>query len=406
MLKELTHLFRDLPQPESFSIDEAKQILVHLSLAGASVVRHYQEHDIAREDDLSHPLRILQVGAKGLLFRDYFNRLANNSGTGHPNRDSYAALARWNVPTAEVSWNGKTLCRIPGAFNDGSVRTYTGDPGERAFFEILKKCEAVELAVNKVLIEVIDNFSEVSSEEASDRINMASHLLATVHRLNLDFASMPPESALHPDHFLDVFRQFATHWETGDIPPSGAQDVEYLKRDLILGINFPDYFHHVQRMFPALLAEERDSLTKLAQYPSFASRIMEKLGITGDLSVASEAKIHAVLSENRPLASCYFLLQTNARVASSHLMLTKKYLFKPHHEREKSGVPDGKLVSHSAGTTGMVERLLERLMKARKDHELKYLGNRTDRKYLMKIAGIENEARVSQAEAAEIVKFR
>ena len=42
-----------------------------------------------------------------------------------------------------------------------------------------------------------------------------------------------------PEHFMDVFRQFAVHWTADDIPPSGALDPEALKRDFLLGIGIP-----------------------------------------------------------------------------------------------------------------------------------------------------------------------
>ncbi|MER7820079.1 hypothetical protein [Streptomyces sp. NPDC096153] len=404
MVEELSALLRDVPSPDLFSLRETKQALVHLSLAAASVVRHYQECDLATDGELDLPLRLITVGADRTPFREYFNRLADRSGTGHPHRDSYAALARWNVPTVEVIWRGEIVCRIPGAFEDGSIRTYTGDPGEVGFFSVLKRAEAVELAVNQILTEVINHLSDLSFRDAIHRLNTASALLATVHRLNLDFASTPPDEALRPDHFLDVFRQFATHWDPGDIPPSGAQDVEFLKRDFLLGINFPGYFQHVRRIFPSFLDDERASLTRMASEPSLPSRLVSQSKIPG-LQEAPADLLRSAVRDDPRLAACYFLLQTNSRVASSHLMLTKKYLFKPHRDRERAGVPDGKLVSHRAGTTGMVEKLLERLMQARKDHELTFL-DRTDRKFLMEAAGVEGEARISSKEAAEIVRFR
>jgi len=142
------------------------------------------------------------------------------------------------------------LARLPGVFEGDEVRTYTGASGEREFFIFLKKAEAAELAANQVLAPLHDGSLALRSREAVDRIRLATEMLAVVTRLNLDFATRPAETALTTDHFMDVFRQFAVHWRAGDVPPSGAQDAEYLKRDLILGIAFPDYTKAVLRQFP------------------------------------------------------------------------------------------------------------------------------------------------------------
>ncbi|MGW7350677.1 hypothetical protein [Streptomyces sp. NPDC054784] len=402
MAKEVTETLAALPDPDAWSTAEARRVLVHLSLSGASLVRHYQERGIAPADQPALPLSLVPVGTGTAPFADYFVRLASRPEIGHPVRDSYAALVRWNTPTAEVRRDGEVLCRLPGVFGDDSIRTYTGEPGEAAFLVLLKKAEALELAANTVLLDFFGNGDpaadggrepDLLGTEAVERMHAAGALLAGVHRLNLDFPRLPAREQLRTDHFMDVLRQFATHWSPGDIPPSGAQDVEYLKRDLILGIDFPDYFAAVRRQFPALLAEERAALLSLADRTSLPARVLAAVRDSG----ADPARTPA-------LAACYFLLQVNARVSASHFMLTEKYLFKPHRLREEAGLPDGLLVSHQAGTTGIVERTLRRLLDGRKRHALTFLDG-ADRGELLRTAGLAGEHRASSEDTDTMVRF-
>lgn len=46
--------------------------------------------------------RSLTVGVASVPFLDYFAGLAAQTGAGHPHRDAYASLARWNLPASEV----------------------------------------------------------------------------------------------------------------------------------------------------------------------------------------------------------------------------------------------------------------------------------------------------------------
>jgi hypothetical protein len=56
---------------------------------------------------------------------------------------------------------------------------------------------------------------------------MATRLMNALVRLNQGFAALAPAAGgLRTEHFMDVFRQFAVHWDLGDLPPSGAQDPE------------------------------------------------------------------------------------------------------------------------------------------------------------------------------------
>jgi hypothetical protein len=80
--------------------------------------------------------------------------------------------------------------------------------------------------------------------------------------------------------------------------------------------------------------------------------------------------LHELARRHPALAACYLVLAASSRVSAAHLMLTKKYLFKPQRKRDENELPDGVVVSNRAGTTGMLELLLESLHRARMRHRL------------------------------------
>jgi hypothetical protein len=81
--------------------------------------------------------------------------------------------------------------------------------------------------VNDMLEPVADGSVDIPTPEASARAHMAARLMNALVRLNQGFAALAPAAGgLRTEHFMDVFRQFAVHWDLGDLPPSGAQDPE------------------------------------------------------------------------------------------------------------------------------------------------------------------------------------
>ena len=89
----------------------------------------------------------------------------------------HAALVRWNVPTCEVFWRGERLAVLPGLFDDGVTRTYTGDVGEVRFFELMKKTEAVERAANDLLEPLVTGEVPLDSPPALYRFQLATTLM-------------------------------------------------------------------------------------------------------------------------------------------------------------------------------------------------------------------------------------
>ncbi|WP_433301467.1 hypothetical protein ACQP2F_06175 [Actinoplanes sp. CA-030573] len=365
---------RDLLLPHLPAIDrldpsEARRLVVRLGFVGASVARHYQEWNPGGKETPERAFDDLTVD--GHPFRDYFAALAAHTGAGHYGRDSYASLVRWNVGTIEVRCGAELLAVLPGVFDDGNIRSYTGTPGEERFFLLVKQAEALELAVNEMLCPLSDEDACLVSEGAIERVRLATALILAMRSLFLDFAALPPDESMPADHFMDVFRQFAVHWTAGDIPPSGALDPEALKRDFLLGIAITDYDRHVRRLFPALLDGERATIEELMARPTLPQRLLDHLDLdAGTLADRSPAELRHLIGAHPALVDWYRLLTAHARAAGAHLMLSQKFLFKPQRRRDVAGQGDKPLVSNRRGTTGMNETFLERLTRARRNHPL------------------------------------
>ncbi len=355
--------------PERCTPQDARRLVVLLGLAGAGLGRHHQERDPSHRQRPEQAFE-LTVGEASVPFLDYFARLAAQTGTGHPDRDAYASLTRWNLPPSEVWWGGARLAALPGVFDDGRIRTYTGEPDEIRFFELIKLSETFERAVNLALAPLADGGVDVCGAEAVHRLGAAAELLDALRRLNTAFAALPPADGLRAGHFMDVFRQFAVHWRPGDVPPSGALDPEAIERDFLLGVDPPGYRGHVARLRTGLLAGEWDRLGVVMDRPGLPELLLARLRPTGDLAAQSLGGLRALLGSCPALAALYLVLRAHARVSSAHLMLAKRYLFTPQRDRDRAGTGDTGVVSNRRGTTGMDEAALERLTRIRARHPL------------------------------------
>lgn len=361
----------DLPDVCRLTPEQARRLVVHLGFVGASVARHYQEHTAGGVEHPERAFDTLTAGGDRIPFRSYFAALADHTGTGHYARDSYSSLVRWNVGTIRVRMHDEVIAELPGIFDDGRIRSYTGTPGEERFFLLVKQGEAVELAVNCMLLPLTIENADLIGEKARHCVQQCAVLLEALRQLFLDFAALPPEQTMAAEVFMDVFRQFAAHWTPGDIPPSGALDPEALKRDFLLGIAEPEYDQQARRLFPALLESERTEIDELMSGPTLPRRLLAEIGYDeATLHEADEADLRRLVAQHPALVDWYRLLAMHARVSGAHLMLSKKFLFKPQRQRDEAGIGDRHLVSNRAGTTGMTETYLDRLTRARQNHTL------------------------------------
>ena len=108
--------------------------------------------------------------------------------------------------------------------------------------------------------------------------------------------------------------------------------------------------------------------------PTLPERVLAGLGLdAAELradAAAGGAELRRLIGQHPALLDWYRLLHAHARAAGAHLMLSKKFLFKPQRRRDEAGQGDRPLVSNRRGTTGMNELFLERLTRARQEHVL------------------------------------
>ncbi len=364
-------VFPLMPAPGAISAREAQRLVIGLGLTGSSIARHHQETDPARKQHPERSFDGLLAGPDRLGFTDYFTAVADRTGTGHYGRDAYASLVLWNVPTLRVRFQGRVLASLPGVNDDGHILSYTGDPGETWFFELVKRGQTIELAANDLLAPLAEGELELASAEGLRRVRLATTLLEALRLLFLEFANATPGEGMEPKYFMDVFRQFAVHWHTGDIPPSGALDVDALKRDFLLGTADEPYRRHIERIMPALLTRERTELAAVMQSPPLPVRLLDQLGLDpASFARLDETQLAALARSHPAVTEWYLLLSAHARAAGGHLMLSKRFLFNPQRHRDETGVGDKPLVSNRKGTTGMDESILDRLTRMRREHVL------------------------------------
>ncbi|MEU7768748.1 hypothetical protein AB0B25_27070 [Nocardia sp. NPDC049190] len=364
----------DLPSADGNDPHTARRLIVELGIIGSSVVcyNHRENLDVARRDP-GHSLEALRVGATGTPFRAYFRGLIARSGTGHPNRDAYASLIRWNAPEMTAYRGDSRLCTVPSVFDDGRIRTYTAEIGETLIIELFKRCETLELAANEVLQPIwAGGTSTMGRDELAERFATARLMLAGVRRLFLNFHLGDERGALSVDHFVDVFRQYAIHWDHDDVPPSGPQDIQFILRDLMTDIQLPSFKRHVERIHAGLLAEERQVVTDAAARPSLPRVLLDEAGLsTVDLATMSDSELASALRRCPALGECYLYLELNARLSAAHLMVAKKYLYKPNRQRD-AAVPAP--VPNDKGITELTESALDLLNRARRDHVMTAIG--------------------------------
>ncbi|MFI9169218.1 hypothetical protein [Streptomyces lincolnensis] len=359
-----------LPQlaadPANYARQEARQVTVLLGMWGSACVRHYVEQRRVPASDTSALFARLDV--HGVPFRSYLAQVAGLTGAGHPDRDTYVSYFHWNPPTVHVDWAGQRWS-APGVFGDSEVRTHTGDPRERELLLFVKRAEAVELAANDLIEPLLHE--PFPAEESIARMTAAAGLLDAVHRIFADFTRMPQERRMSAEFFTDTWRQFTNHWEAGDYPPSGAADVEFIARDLILGLDVPDYLSYVRRLFPALLPDGQARLRRLMGATPLPQLILARSGLSPEvLRDASREELAAIAAAHPTVTACYLLLAQNVRVATAHLNFARRFVFDLRRSRDSDGLPDTTVMSSRIGSTGIRESFMEELKNGRRHHPL------------------------------------
>ncbi|SFB40394.1 hypothetical protein SAMN05216266_11073 [Amycolatopsis marina] len=351
--------------------DRAARLLVPLGLLGASVAKHMQERHAYLRAQPARSLSALVTGKSRGNFLRYFRELAEISATGHPSRDAFASLVRWNVPTVRVQWAGQPLAVVEGVFSDSSVRTYTSGAGEAALLIVLKKCEAVELAVNELLEPICAGDLSPSGEEGRERAAVATALLGVVRQLLAEFTEDLVRGRSGGTSPTDAVARFSVHWRLGDVPPSSARNVEYVRRDLLLGIGAPGFRDHLFRLLPGLLRTEQATLSELVSRPSLSDQILRVAGLGHASSVPRSAGwLHKSVAKQAWLADYHLLFRMNAEVSAAHLAMTRKLL--PDRDRvvEETGKQLERVTPNGECCVDTDETVLSRLSLAREQHPL------------------------------------
>jgi len=399
LVGRMNHLLAGLPDPGLLLPADTQRLIVELGIWGSSVQRHALDQQAA--PDALAGLDLLRAGPGGELpFREYFRTLATRSGTGHPPRDAYASLVRWNTPPSQAVWNGERIVALPSVYRDGLVRTYTADAGETLILELFKAVETLEAGANTALEPVWAGCS-MSDDEATHRFTIATHMVAGAQRLFRDFPGGDHRGALSIEHFIHVFRQFGVHWQDGDTPPSGPQDVEWVTRDLMTGVGSPAYCQHVRRIYPGLLAPERARLSQAMDRPPLPQQLLQAAGLTAQvLTAMPEAELSETARNHPRIVACYYFLRASARLSAIHLAVSKHYLFAAMR-RADTGHGQA-AVSNEQGITGLAEQALERLHHARQHHALHPLG-RLPRPTLRTLSHIVPDPQTSTSQALALL---
>ncbi|WP_406097385.1 hypothetical protein [Kitasatospora purpeofusca] len=352
--------------PYIYTEQQARQITCLMGLWGSSCVRHFVQRGLVSAEDTRPLFSALHV--RDDSFRGYLRKVVDRSRTGHPDRDSYRSLFHWNPPAVHVTWTGQTWTS-PTSFTDGACRTYTAEPAEVEFFLFLKKTGLLEEAANDFLEPLVTE--DLASMEVVERLTAAAALINATHRMFAEFLRLPLDRRLTPEYFSNVWRQYTGHWDPGDHPPSAAHDPEFLARDLLTGVNSPHHRTYVRRSYPALGAQDKHRLARIMECTPVPERMLDRAGITAaQLDSASAGELARTAQEHPELAACYLVLAEQTRLASSHLIFAKRFVFDLGRKRLQAGEPATPVQSGAIGNTGLTEAVMEQLRADRRAHAL------------------------------------
>lgn len=365
LVQTVNEALRDLGSPVVCSTEECRRRLIVLGMLGSSVERHSQEAG-------SPPgVAIDQLAIRGWPFRKYFATLA--SRTGGPPRDSFLSFVVWNAPPVHVYLpeTPHPFLTLPSAFPDDQPGplTFSDDPGERLFILLLKRCAALEMAVNDHLWPVCEGLVDVTDHQALRHIEAATMFLKAVRAEMRRFMQRPEFTA---PFFLDVLRQYACKWDPQESydAPSGAHDWAFIARDILLGTEPDGYDAHVDLLYNVLDTRGQADVARARSLPTLPSLLAAAVRLSVDELFGLSPEDGGDIALRHPWLTTYFrLYQANAEVAATHWSMVYKYLSGPMRERDWDAI----VVSNYAGTTHMVVEELRRYTAARTNHPLRCL---------------------------------
>lgn len=379
--------FSGLPSVDDVPHDERWALIATTTMIASCAERHVQQDQ--RRVDPDAPLRYGEGLARLQAGREPFLRWLDDLAERlqHPRRDSFTTFIELNGRCAEVCCprTGEPVYRIGSLFEDGRLNTFSGDPAEQAFINLLKPSVALQGAANEQLDPIHRGEVALDSGDALVRTLTAAAWMYAMRDLMNDFMR---ESGMRADFFLDIFRQYAVRWSIGPggTPASASQDRCSLLRDVMIfddlvpaREDFPGFHAHVRHYYPLILGPAAVRLEAAMGRPSLESRLREALGgDLGALAAAPEAEREALVRRSPWLAGYLELYRAQADNSRAHYASIMKYLYHPKRKRDELGDPRERVVvvPNDRGSSGLAPMgALRWLNTARTQHPLVLLGS-------------------------------
>ncbi len=355
LLVEVNTLLAELSDPTVLSLDNCKRQLTVLGMIGSSVERHAQEAGLP----VGLGLRALTTSVGS--FSRYVATLAARLGV--PPRDSFLSSVIWNVPTVSVYLPGESqpTYTLAGVQPEGCVPlTFSNDSSEAHFLYLLKRCAALEAAVNQELWTVLQLDLPLDTPEALRSIEMATLLLRAIRAEMLVFMHCPPLA-------LEALRPYACAWDIAEMysPPSAAHDPSGIVRDYLLGTLADGHDRQVAPLFHVFERETQREIESARTVLALPTRIVWQLGLEtpDDLAACSSDDLRQMVSDYPWIEAYYRLYQANADLSIAHGALMARYAFVPLRE-------EGDLAISGNGRRTAVSGL-QRCIRSRRQHLLR-----------------------------------
>ena len=184
------------------------RMVVLLGPCGSSIERHEQEQQLRTSGKenvkAGRGLARLHVSTAHTPFLEYFTRVAEY--VGHIGRDTYQSIVSFNGPAYEVKhpFNPHQTLYTSASNIDGKWVTLTNNRQEIEFYDLLKRCEVLQVAANHLLAWVQDPAHDLDSMASVENVKVAAVLLNETGKLMSHFLR---KSNFTGEFFVDEFRQ-------------------------------------------------------------------------------------------------------------------------------------------------------------------------------------------------------